>query len=174
MKKLYLILAAVVCFVFFSSMALVDDAPVIEEEPVEEMVNLVDVYRENPELLEKRILPMKEAKWLATIADAVAPNSDDNCKIAIMECIINRTKAYGFPNTIEGVCSEKNQWQGYKTNSGYTNETYRLAKIFRDSLNEAREPLINSDMVFMRIDHDGIYFRNSWDSTYEYMVPFFK
>lgn len=174
MKRICVIVAVIFSFLFLNSMSLADDAPIVEEEPVAEMINMVDVYRENPEILKEKTQPITDAKWLATIVDAVAPNSDDNCKLAIMECIVNRTRASGFPNTIEGVCAEKNQWQGYTNDSTYTDETYKLAKNFRNSIKEPRISPINGDMVYMRVDYTGLYFRNSWDSNYEYFVPYFS
>lgn len=176
MKKFYAIAVFIFSFLFLNSTALADkpEKVLITPEPTIEIVNLVDVYRENPDILKEKTQPITDAKWLATIVDAVAPNSDENCKRAIMECIVNRTNAYGFPNTIEGVCAEKNQWQGYTKDSTYTEETYKLAKSFRDSIKEFRISPINSDMVYMRVDYNGLYFRNSWDSKYEYLVPYYS
>ena len=53
MKKICVIVAAIFSFLFFNSISFADDAPIVEEEPVAEMINMVDVYRENPELLKE-------------------------------------------------------------------------------------------------------------------------
>ena len=72
MKRICVIVAAIFSFLFLNSMALADDAPIVEEEPVAEMINMVDVYRENPEILKEKTQPITDAKCLATIADSVS------------------------------------------------------------------------------------------------------
>lgn len=176
-KKIVSILAIVVAFLSSTSMAFAKDASDlldISSDSDIEYVNLVEYYELHPEVLKERTQNITDAKLMATVVDSVAPNSDDYCKTAIMECIKNRVRSIGFPNTIEDVCNQKNQWQGYTSQSVYTDETYKLAKDFIDNLTTFRISPIDRDMVYMRIGTSGVYFRNSWDSMNEKYIPFYS
>lgn len=172
-KKIILIVFIVFGFIILSSMALTPkDEPIVEiEEDV--CVDLISYYKDNPEELAARVQPITDAKWLATIADAVVPNANNTCKLAVMQCIINRTRAIGFPNTIEDVCSQKNQWQGYTSQSTYTDETYKLARELVDSLGDFRTTPIETNMVYLRVGESGLYFRPSWNSSNETYIPYY-
>lgn len=172
-KKTILILMIALAFIFLSSMAKMPEEEIIPEPTIEPIVDLVSYYQNNPEELNKKVQPITDAKWLATIADSVAPDANDYCKRAVMECIINRTKSSGFPDSIESVCSQKNQWQGYSFESTYTEETYKIAREFVDSLDEFRISPIDSNMVYLRVGNTGLYFRASWNDENETYIPYY-
>lgn len=174
-KKAIIVICILFSFIFLSSIAK-ETVAEVPEEIVEDdsYVDLVSYYNENPDELKNKTQPITDAKWLATIADAVAPDSDDYCKTAIMQCIINRTRTTGFPNSIEDVCSQKNQWQGYENSSTYTYETYKVAKELVDSLGEYRVTPIETNMVYLRVGVTGLYFRASWDATNETYIPYYS
>lgn len=117
---------------------------------------------------------LTDAKWLATVADSVAPDADNTCKLAVMQCIINWTKYSGFPNSIESVCSQKNQWQGYTATSTYSDSTYKLARELVDSIGEFRITPIETNMVYVRVGESGLYFRASWNETNEQYIPYYS
>lgn len=174
-KRIVLISIIAVMFIFLSSMAIPKEViiePTVIEEP--ELIDRVAIYKEHPEILKAKLQPILDAKWLATIADAVAPNSDTNCKLSVMQCIVNRTRTIGFPDTIEDVCMQKNQWQGYNSDSEYTEDTLKLAKEFVDGLGLVRITSIESNLVYMRVTASGLYFRERWDSEDERYVPFYS
>lgn len=175
-KKIICTIAMIIAFTSSASMAFTNevDESISVNKSESEFVNLVDYYREHPEVLKKKTQPITDAKWLATITDSVAPNSDDNCKIAIMDCIKNRARTIGFPNSIEEVCAQKNQWQGYTSQSKYTNETYDLAKDFVSNIDSVRISPIDRDMVYLRVGNTGLYFRNSWENENEKYIPFYS
>lgn len=176
-KKLISIIAVVVAFLSSTSIAFAKETHEIIDISTDfpdECINLVEYYEQHPEILKERTQSITDAKLMATVVDSIAPDSDDYCKTAIMECIKNRVRSTGFPNSIEDVCSQKNQWQGYSSQSVYTDQTYKLAKDFIDNLNTYRISPINRDMVYMRIENSGIYFRNSWDSENEIYIPFYS
>lgn len=175
-KKAIIIFCMVFSFIFISSIMLVPDAETMNEENTDDdiCVDMYAYYRENPDELKKKLQPITNAECLATIADAVAPASDNYCKTAVMQCIINRTKATGFPNTIEEVCSQKNQWQGYDHDSTFTAETYRIAKELVDSMGEYRIAPIETNMVYLRVGASGLYFRATWDTPNETYIPYYS
>lgn len=172
--KFLVILIILISSVAMSSIGIQSEDTSIMPDVIEnECIDLMKYYSENPDILQKKTEPIRNAKMLATIADAVAPDSDDICKIAIMDCIVNRTRATGFPNSIEEVCLQKNQWQGYTSESTYSDETYRLAKQYIDQMGEFRIRSIESNMVYLRLGNNGIFFRSTWDSDMETYVPYF-
>lgn len=173
-KKIIIILTIVLSFIFLSSMAKIPaEAQTIEASP-EPCIDRVAYYKENPEELMSRVQPITDAKWLATVADSVAPDADNTCKLAVMQCIINRTKYSGFPNSIESVCSQKNQWQGYTVTSTYSDSTYKLARELVDSIGEFRITPIETNMVYLRVGESGLYFRASWNETTEQYIPYYS
>lgn len=137
-------------------------------EPVEEtqepmVVDRLSYWEEHPD--ESPMLELTEIRYLATVADAVVDNGDMNCKIAVMQCILNRTQADGFPDTVEAVCTQKNQWEGLTKNSQASPETFRLAK---ETLREYRNPngtvlLIPRNCVYFCKTSGGLEFRAKWD-----------
>lgn len=173
-KKIIIIFITILSFIFLSSMAKNPEEIKSVESTPEPYIDRVAYYKENPEELKSRVQPITDAKCLATIADSVAPKADNYCKLAVMQCIINRTKYSGFPNTIESVCGQKNQWQGYTTNSTYSDETYIIAKELVESIGECRITPIETNMVYLRVGESGLYFRSSWNEQNETYIPYYS
>ena len=60
MKRICVIVAVIFSFLFLNSMTFEDDAQIVEEEPVAEIINMVDIYRENPEILKEKTQPITD------------------------------------------------------------------------------------------------------------------
>ena len=120
-----------------------------------------------------RIDTWDEAYWyrlnsissMAAVADAVVPDGTDIQKQAVMNCIIYRSKAIGFPNDIVSVCHQKNQWGGYIDDTIYNRNTYNLALEMFDNF----EQVIPDGLVYLRKgEQGGLFFRMLWNDGPEY------
>lgn len=172
-KRILISVCMVISFIFLSSIAKYE--PKNTEAPEEiEIVDRIQFYKEHPEELKAHVQPTIDAKLMATIVDSVAPNSDDNCKIAVMDCIINRVRTRGFPSTIEDVCTQKNQWTGYTSESSFSEYTYELVKEYLKNMSTLRISPIDRNMTYMRVAKEGLYFRTGWEAENEVLVSYYS
>lgn len=122
-------LAALSAAAFISTAGIAGEIPAVEQGEVPEAT----VFRENPEMKEKRIrlptemisLPEPEAEppqmesesqspddsyLLAKIAMAEAESEDTEGKALVMLVVLNRVKAGGFPDSVEEVIYQARQF----------------------------------------------------------------
>lgn len=172
-KNLLLCFAMFLAFIFLSSIARseIPDSGIEEES---EQINLVEYYKNHPDELYDRIKPFTEERCLAGIADAIAPNSDDICKIAVMDCVMNRVHANGFPNSITEVCNQKNQWGKYDPKKDISDSSLRVARKYLNKIDELRISPICRDMTYIRVAEGGLYFRSSWEVKDEIFVSYYS
>ena len=129
------------------------------------MINRVELLRNDKEAVQKSM----DIHVMARVVDAVVPECDNNCRMALMQLIINRYNL-GYADTIEGVCNMPQQWQGLTALSKETNATVMLAR------NYIEEPLevIPTNMQYMCVESDGLSFRSNWNGGTEIFVPFWE
>lgn len=172
-KRILISVCMAISFIFLSSIAKCEiEKPITPEET--EIIDRIQYYNEHPEELKAHVQPTIDAKLMATIVDAVAPESDDNCKIAVMDCILNRVRTRGFPNSIEEVCTQKNQWTGYTSESSFSESTYKLVTEYLKNLNELRISSIDRNMTYMRVATKGLYFRTGLEAENEKFVSYYS
>lgn len=147
--------------------AMPEVAEAVAEEPIQ-MIDLVTYWEEHPE--ESPVEDIRNARAIAVVVDGVSSVIEkqyyitpcEECKQAIAQCIINRAKTAGFPNTIIEVCEQPYQWEGVTRDTEGSNETSAIAKQLLKG--EAAAP-IPEDCVFFCLTGRGIEFRNAWDSS---------
>ena len=119
------------------------------------------IYSEHPEILLEKIRPKKEKECMAIILDIYAKDADENCKTAILDLIMNRVSCLDFPNSIIGVCEQKNQWSGYDKSKIPSKDSYKFVEKYLSNTDKIRNMQIERNMYFLRIANNGIYFRSN-------------
>jgi len=145
-----------------------------------EAIDRRDYWETHPE--ENPLYTAGDARNLATVVDAVCSVieteygtiPDDSCRTSIMQCVLNRVNAPGFPNTIQEVCTQKNQWQGYSESLQPSNETVLLARKLLSLQDECHEIGIPSNCVYFCLTSQGIEYRSTWDGTDIVLIKFCK
>lgn len=174
------IIFAVLSFSLTSNFYFVDYEKKCESNKIiirqEEWIDLYKLYKECPELLEEKVKPRREREAMARIVDSYAPNSDEICKIAILELIMTRVETAGFPNNIIDVCEQPNQWSNYNRNKEPSKESYLLADNFLNSFYDNYSNMyIDDSSVFVRKAEEGLYFRdNLFDVSSELFIPYYS
>ena len=54
-----------------------------------------------------------EAEYIAKVLYGTARNNSERDQRTTVWCILNRVDHHGYPNTVEGVCTQASQWMGY-------------------------------------------------------------
>ena len=166
MKKKLSLIAAVLLFaaVNFSYGLPQEEETIIDPPP--EAIDRIKYWKEHPE--ESPFEEIGNIHAIAVVVDATCSiieeeygiKPGDDCKRAIAQCILNRTTAVGFPNTIVEVCEQPHQWQGVNSSSMATYETTALVKKM---IREGETGPIPTDNVFFVLSRSGIEFRDKWD-----------
>lgn len=177
MEKIITVTLVLIVSAFNLSGAIVpiEESPVIiEEEPKIEAIDRITYWKEHPE--ESPLERAGEIGRLSAVADAVVPGDYTDCKIAVMQCILNRTKQNGFPNTIKEVCNQPYQWEGYTPHSQGSYKTSKLAEQILDQYRseEITVLLIPRNCVYMCKTPYGLEFRADWDITDETELTLIK
>lgn len=167
MRKKIILIATVLLFAVtnFCSRAEPEEEPYTEPTDPQ-MIDRVAYWRDHPE--ESPFEEITNTSSIAVVVDATCSvimedyqiSPDDECKKAIAQCIINRTHAVGFPNTIVEVCKQPYQWQGVTADSQASCETLRL---IRQMLSENETAPIPENCVFFVLTGSGIEFRDNWN-----------
>lgn len=88
-----------------------------------------------------------EMALMAKVVRAEAGNQDDVGKRLVVDCILNRLDSNHFPNTVEGVVTQENQFTSYQW---YTQDDWDAVV----------------DEVVDRTDNDIVFFRTGHYSTH--------
>lgn len=96
----------------------------------------------------------------------------ENAKTAIIEVIKNRMadtqREFRTVNTIEEVCEQPNQWQGYISGGNYLKEDYDLALEVLHDTSSART--IPDGCFFLVVNTGEVIARTEWDGGNEWSV----
>lgn len=129
-------------------------------EPIE-AINRIDYWNEHPE--ESPFQRIDETNALCVVVDSIIPDASHDCKKALMQLIINRCNAKGFPDSIYDVCYQKNQWQYFNADVEISADTKAIAQEIIGEQGKPREILIASNCVYMRTTENSIIFRSDWE-----------
>lgn len=89
----------------------------------------------------------------------------ENAKRAVIEVIMNRTadtaREFRNFNSIEAVCEQPSQWQGYSSDGQYLREDYELALEVLNSTDRART--IPADCYFLLVQQGEVTVRTEYE-----------
>lgn len=133
-----------------------------EEEPQQERVFIVCYEPTQPEY-EAREFTYEEAQMLMRIAQAEAGNQGIEGMKRVMMVVLNRVDSPDFPNTIEGVIFQPNQFQPVSDGRYYEVElSYEVHLALADI--ETGEPIDTSIIGFERTSNKSLekYFKYAY------------
>ena len=85
------------------------------------------------------------------------------------ECVINRVldQKHGFPNTIEEVIKQENQWVGFSESNQVIDQYYKIASVVVSNFYaDSRRP-VSSDFCWVELRREGCWLKNEFtDSQY--------
>jgi len=176
MKKAFLIFFVALSVVTMGSDLGFAATPVATPEPTTEleMIDRRTYWDEHPD--EDPRKEVSKAHAMARVAEAVCPDgASEECLSAVMCCVWNRTKANGFPNTIEEVASQPNQWQGLAAHSQSSNAGIKLARELLQEWESGEMCTlpIPRNCVFLTLGNHGIWFRSEWNGEDEVYIPYY-
>lgn len=104
-----------------------------------------------------------EAELLARVLYGVKDNDTDDLRTYCW-CVFNRVDNPNFPNTIEDVISQPNQWMRYNPDNPIVEDLYRIAKEELDKWHTDSHRPVSCDYVFMSWSHDDICLRDNFNN----------
>lgn len=136
----------------------------MEVEYVEGFVNRIDIPKEpkEKEVIEvitvtvpkEEPLPDNDILLIAKITMAEAENESEYGQRLVIDSILNRVDHYAFPNTIEGVIYQKNQFSC--VSNGRADKCYAKKELI-DLVESELSNRTNEDVIFFRAKEYSIY-----------------
>ena len=107
-----------------------------------------------------------DAEYIAKVVAGCATYYSENVQRAVAWCVLNRVDSALYPDTIEEVCEQANQWQGYDSAASYSDDTYAIAKQVLETKAKGGLRPIDSDMLWFVLNDDGsITLRNQFTAS---------
>lgn len=106
-----------------------------------------------------------EAEYVAKVLYGTCNNFSDDARRAVVWCIINRVEDPRYPDTIEEVCTQPQQWMGYSDSNPVIKELY---KVSYDVLTEWRDGTyrpFDPNFTFLTWTKDEIILRTTFNET---------
>lgn len=102
-----------------------------------------------------------EAESLARILYGVKDNDKDDLR-TLCWCVFNRTDNPAFPNTLEEVIAQPQQWMRYSEDSPVLEDLYQIAREQLEAWHSDAHRPCSSDYVFMSWTPSDICLRDAW------------
>ena len=160
----------VISLLMLSGNSKVEAEPVPSPSPTVEIIDRIEWWNTHPE--DDPRPAIGDAYAAARVADAVCPDGSMEVKMAVMQCVYNRSLAMEFPDTIEGAANQPYQWEGLTSDIQPSEETKKLAREIIAQWKAGEGYVIPTNCVYMTKEADGLYFRSTWDGSTERIVPY--
>lgn len=105
-----------------------------------------------------------EADMLAKVLYGVKDNSTDDLRTYCW-CIFNRVDNSAFPNTLEDVIEQPNQWMRYHTTNPILDSLYDVARAELDRWHTDTHRPVSNEFVFMQWSESSIVLRDNFYNT---------
>ena len=102
-----------------------------------------------------------EAESLAQILYGVKDNDKDDLR-TLCWCVFNRVDNPAFPNTLEDVISQPQQWMRYDAENPVLEDLYQIAREQLEAWRSDAHRPCSSDYVFMSWTPSDICLRDAW------------
>lgn len=102
-----------------------------------------------------------EAESLARVLYGVKDNDKDDLR-TLCWCVFNRTDNPAFPNTLEDVIAQPQQWMRYSEDSPVLEDLYQIAREQLEAWHSDAHRPCSSDYVFMSWTPSDICLRDAW------------
>lgn len=102
-----------------------------------------------------------EATDIAKVLYAVRNNSKDD-KITNVWCILNRVDNKAYPDSVEEVCKQPQQWMGYSESNPVLDDLFQLAYSQLEIWHGGTRP-VSDDFIYLAWSPSEITIRDSWE-----------
>ena len=109
-----------------------------------------------------------DAEYIAKVVAGCATYYSENVQRAVAWCVLNRVDSALYPDTIEEVCEQANQWQGDE-NAPLIDSIGQVCQDVIDTWQSGGVRDIPRECVFLRMTEDGVELRteftggNTWN-----------
>ena len=111
------------------------------------------------------------AEEMARVAYGTALYNSEEAQRAVMWCIINRCESGIYPNSVEEVCRQPQQWMGYSAENPVMDKLYDMACEVLAAWENGGSRNLPQDCLFLVWNgNDSITFRTKFEGGNEWVV----
>lgn len=104
-----------------------------------------------------------EAQALAKVLYGVKDNSTDDLRTYCW-CVLNRVDSPDYPETLEEVIDQPQQWMRYSPDNQVLESLYQIARAELDAWHKDSRRPVSSEFVFMNWTPSRIVLRDRWET----------
>lgn len=132
--------------------------------PAEEMLDALALSSERS-LATTNDIYKEEAEYIAKVLYGTAANNSSKGKELVTWCILNRVENDLYPDTIQEVCQQKDQWMGYSDSNPIMRDLYDIAyKIVSDWHNGSYRT-VSPDYIYLSWSPKSIVLRTEFKDS---------
>lgn len=105
----------------------------------------------------------KEAEYVAKVLYGTALDNSAKGKEFVIWCIINRVESEKYPNSVQEVCQQKDQWMGYSDKNPIMQDLYDIAYNELTDWHNGSYRKIGPDYVFLSWSPASITLRTEFE-----------
>ena len=109
-------------------------------------------------------LIQQEAEFIAKALYGFAKDHSERDQRTGVWCILNRVDHPNYPNSVQAVCQQDEQWIGYSDNNPVLTNLYELAVTELETWHNNYRP-VSAEYVFMSWSSKEIVLRNTYKTT---------
>lgn len=102
-----------------------------------------------------------ESQMLARVLYGIKDNSSDDLKTYCW-CVFNRVDNKDYPDTLEEVINQPQQWMRYDAENPVLEELYQIAREQLEAWHNGDRRPVSSEYVFMNWTPSDLCLRNNW------------
>ena len=134
----------------------------IEELVIQHQDEIGRIRAEYEHLTPEEII-QKEGEYIAKVLYGYQYNSERDLRTAVW-CILNRVDNPAYPDTVQGVCQQENQWIGYSDDNPVLTDLYNIAIKELETWHNNYRP-VSAEYVFKSWSSKEFILRDTYKST---------
>ena len=147
--------------------AMLEEQKLHYEQMIEDLViqhqDEIGKIRAEYEHLTPEEIIQKEAEYIAKVLYGYQYNSERDLRTAVW-CILNRVDNPAYPDTVQAVCQQENQWIGYSDDNPVLTDLYNLAIEELTTWHNNYRP-VSKDYVYMSWSSKEIKLRDTFEKS---------
>ena len=108
---------------------------------------------------------MAEAEEIAKVLYGTARYNTEDDQRLVVWCIINRSEATGYPDTITGVCQQPSQWMGYSEDNPVLENLLSIASEELARYYAGSPRPVGPEYIFLSWTENEIVLRDKFEET---------
>ena len=105
----------------------------------------------------------KEAEYICKVIYGTARNHSIDGQKAVVWCILNRVEHPSYPNSIEEVCEQSQQWMGYSYDNPVLNDTFEMVLEELKSWYDNGHRPMSKDYIYLSWSSNEIVLRDTFE-----------